>query len=145
MPIKPEMRGFYPLDWPQLSDSIRFRRAKGRCEHCGRPHKQLVCQLADGRWYDDAAKRWRDDKGRVVRTNLPDPFNLPSEIRARFVYVVLACAHIDQDISNNAPTNLRALCQRCHLIHDRPYHRLSRWLTWRSSKAIGDLFTGRYR
>ncbi|KQT53330.1 hypothetical protein ASG62_25175 [Aureimonas sp. Leaf427] len=52
MPIKPEMRGFYPIDWPQLSASIRFRRAGGRCEQSKRPHKQLVCQLADGRWYE---------------------------------------------------------------------------------------------
>ncbi|SEG69760.1 hypothetical protein SAMN04488144_14530 [Methylobacterium sp. 190mf] len=27
MPIRPEHRFFYPIDWPQLSAVIRFRRA----------------------------------------------------------------------------------------------------------------------
>lgn len=38
VPIKPELRGFHPLDWPELSASIRLQRAKGRCERCDRPH-----------------------------------------------------------------------------------------------------------
>ncbi len=32
MPIRPEHRHFYPIDWPQLSAAIRFGRAEGRCE-----------------------------------------------------------------------------------------------------------------
>ena len=38
MPVRPEYKWFYPIDWPQLSAVIRFERAKGRCERCGRPH-----------------------------------------------------------------------------------------------------------
>ena len=37
MPIKAEMRWFYPIDWPQLSNHIRFERAGGVCQRCGRP------------------------------------------------------------------------------------------------------------
>ena len=37
MPIKPELRYFYPIDWPQISHWVRFVRAKGRCQVCGRP------------------------------------------------------------------------------------------------------------
>lgn len=33
--------------------------------------------------------------------------------------VILACAHLDHDPTNNRATNLRALCQECHLRHDR--------------------------
>ena len=44
---------FYPIDWPQLSGAIRFGRAKGRCEHCRRPHGRLVFHLGDGRWWDE--------------------------------------------------------------------------------------------
>ena len=40
MPIRREHRFYYPIDWPQLSTVIRFGRAKGRCEGCGRPHGQ---------------------------------------------------------------------------------------------------------
>ena len=53
MPIRPQLRGFYPIDWKQLSAVIRFERAKGRCETCGRPHGKLVQHLGDGRWWDE--------------------------------------------------------------------------------------------
>ncbi len=36
--------------------------------------------------------------------------------------VVLAAAHLDSDPTNNRLKNLRALCQRCHMLHDRPHH-----------------------
>ena len=35
MPIRRHHRWLYPIDWRELSASIRFRRAKGRCEGCG--------------------------------------------------------------------------------------------------------------
>ncbi len=37
MPIRPELRFFYPIDWPQISHWVRFVRAYGHCEACGRP------------------------------------------------------------------------------------------------------------
>lgn len=36
--------------------------------------------------------------------------------------VSLATAHLDRDRSNNRFWNLAALCQRCHLSHDRQQH-----------------------
>lgn len=36
--------------------------------------------------------------------------------------VVLTVAHLDDDPSNNADSNLAALCQRCHLTYDAPIH-----------------------
>ncbi|AWW31860.1 hypothetical protein DN752_17930 [Echinicola strongylocentroti] len=36
--------------------------------------------------------------------------------------VILTVAHLDQNRDNNAFSNLAALCQRCHLNHDRPHH-----------------------
>ena len=145
MPIKPELRGFYPIDWPQLSHSIRFRRAKGRCEHCGRPHGEIVHHLGDGRWYDQESERWRDGQGRRVRTNLPAPAHLPAEIPAFVTQVYLSCAHLDHDVGNNDAGNLAALCQRCHMMHDRPHHLARRRITYLMRRALGDLFAGLYR
>jgi hypothetical protein len=48
MPMRPQHRWLYPIDWPQLTDMVRFERAKGRCECCARP-RQLICHLGDGR------------------------------------------------------------------------------------------------
>jgi len=113
--------------------------AGGRCQSCGRPHlAQLRC-LPDGRWFDPAAATWRDRRGRPCRW--PD---LVEAIRLRTTRVVLAAAHLDGDPSNNRLRNLRALCQRCHLQHDRPHHLAQRRITYRRRWAIGDLFLGRY-
>jgi hypothetical protein len=59
--------------------------------------------------------------------------------------VVIACAHLNHNVADNASRNLAALCQRCHLIHDRPEHLRRRRITYRMRRAMGDLFTGLYR
>jgi hypothetical protein len=140
MPIPPEHRFFYPIDWPQLSAVIRFGRARGCCEGCGRPHGRMVYHLGDGRWWDAYAGRWRDGWGRRIRLG-PEADILR---RARRTWVVLAAAHRDHNTSNNRDANLAAFCQRCHLIHDRPEHRRRRWATLFRRKALGDLFGGPY-
>jgi len=38
MPIRPELRPLYPPHWRELSSHVRFERAGGRCQRCGRPH-----------------------------------------------------------------------------------------------------------
>lgn len=143
MPIRPQHRWLYPIDWPQLSASIRFGRAKGRCEHCGQPHGKVVFHLGDGRWWDEDTASWRNGKGKVL-SSLPPRVPSTDDAGALTTKVVLAMAHLDHDPSNNRPGNLKALCQRCHMAHDRPEHQRRRRLTLRMRKAIGDLFLGRY-
>ena len=63
----------------------------------------------------------------------------------RMTRVVLAAAHLDSDPTNNRLKNLRALCQRCHMLHDRSHHLAQRWITYRRRLAIGDLFLGPYQ
>ena len=145
MPIKPELRGYYPLDWRELSRSIRFRRAKGCCERCGRPHGKMVCVFDDGRWFDEAGGHWRNGAGKRLRTNLPVPADLPVGFGHRWTKVSIACAHLNHDIADNGGGNLAALCQRCHMMHDRPHHLQRRRVTYLMRRAMGDLFTGRYR
>jgi hypothetical protein len=142
MPIRPHNRFFYPIDWRELSEVIRFGRAKGCCEQCGRPHGQLVFHLGDGRWWDTAGQTWRSGKGRPLK--LASLERMPAGTLIETTRVYLACAHLDHDPSNNDLRNLRALCQRCHILHDRPEHLRQRQLTYRLRKALGDLFLGPY-
>ena len=152
MPIRRDQRWFYPIDWRELSQVIRFDRAGGRCERCRRPHGQWAIVGPDGLWWDDARQGWRDHRGRRSRA-LPSPARLValqpalagfSPLPLPSTYVVLAAAHLDQDPGNNAARNLAALCQRCHLAHDRAAHRRQRWITMFYPRALGDLFSGRY-
>ena len=143
MPIRREHRWFYPIDWPQLSAVIRFERAAGRCQRCGRPHGALVYHLGDGRWWDAEAFTWRNGHGRAL-ARLPALAALPAGVVPCATRVVLATAHLDHDPGNNRRRNLKALCQRCHMLHDRNEHQRRRWLTLRRRKALGDLFFGPY-
>jgi hypothetical protein len=140
MPIRPQFKWLYPIDWPQLSAMIRFERAKGRCETCGRPHGRDVRHLGDGRWWDGGKNIWRDGRGRPLSRSMTPK----DDVAIRVTKVWLATAHLDHDPSNNCPRNLRALCQRCHLMHDRREHQRRRWLTLHMRKAMGDLFLGTY-
>jgi hypothetical protein len=117
MPIRRELRSLYPAHWSEISRRVRFERAHGVCQGCGRPHGATVRCLPDGRWYDSARQTWRDRRGRTTRW--PD---LEQMVRLRTTRVVLAAAHLDHDPTNNRLRNLRSLCQRCHMLHDRPHH-----------------------
>ena len=140
MPIRPDYKWFYPIDWPQLSAMIRFERAKGRCQRCGRPHGRDVQHLGDGRWFDEEEGIWRNGRGRALRRLA----RVGDGIAVRTTKVALAAAHLDHDPTNNRLRNLKALCQRCHMLHDLDEHRRRRLLTLRMRKAIGDLFLGLY-
>lgn len=134
MPIRAEDRWLYPIDWQQISETIRFGRAGARCEQCERPHMSYVAHLGDGRWWDSAARYWRNDRGRRVPVK---GFNLAS---VRTTYVVLACAHLNHDPGDSTPGNLRALCQRCHIIYDAAEHRWRRWWNAFRLRALRDLY-----
>lgn len=138
MPIPREKRFYYPIDWPQISAWVRFERARGRCEHCGRPHKRRITCVADGRWLDEEAGLWRGPNGKPARTP-------PATMVQRTTYVVLAAAHLNHDPPDCRPRNLKSLCQRCHILHDRQYHRRQARITILMRRALGDLFEGPYR
>ena len=139
MPIRRELRCLYPDHWPELSRRVRFERARGMCQGCGRPHGATVRCLPDGRWFDPVEDTWRDGKGRLARW--PD---LEQMTRQRTTRVVLAAAHLDHNPRNNRLRNLRSLCQRCHMLHDRPHHLAQRRITYLLRRALGDLFLGPY-
>ncbi len=149
MPIAREHRWLYPIDWRELSSLIRFNRAKGRYEHCRRPHGRDVLHLGDGIWWDEDTATWRDGQGRGLR-RLPSPDELARvqpglagidpPAQTRITRVVLASAHLNHDPGDNRPRNLAALCQRCHMVHDATEHRRRRWLNAFRVRAIGDLF-----
>jgi hypothetical protein len=149
MPIAREHRWLYPIDWAELTDQIRFSRAKGRCERCRRPHLARVQHLGNGIWWDATAGQWRDGAGRVLRkapeslqwrVNQLTLAGFGLQLRLPTTYVVLATAHLNHDPGDNRPRNLAALCQRCHMIHDAPEHHRRRRLNAFRASAIGDLF-----
>lgn len=50
--------------------------------------------------------------------------------------VFLQAAHLNHDVADCRDENLRALCQRCHLIYDADLHTQRGYMTRRAGRAI---------
>jgi 5-methylcytosine-specific restriction endonuclease McrA len=120
MPIRPENRGRYPADWPEVRARILDRAARNkhgrlavvpRCEcvgECGRGSHPGRCPNVEG--------------GFAYGTGST---------------VVLTVAHLDHTPENNDMANLRAMCQGCHLHYDREHHAATRARTLREAREAG--------
>jgi hypothetical protein len=62
------VRGYYPIDWPRISQRVRFERAAGICQGCGRPHGETVRWLLDGRWFHTTRHTWHNGRPAVPVT-----------------------------------------------------------------------------
>lgn len=109
MPIRPENRGRYPTDWPNISRAIRHR-AEDRCE-------------CDGR----CGRRACTGPRCIAVNGEPSPWTGAT--------VVLTCAHLDHTPENCDPANLMAMCQACHLAYDADHHRATRERTRAEARA----------
>lgn len=118
MPIRAELRHLYSgPEWEKIRKRI-LDRAGNQCERCRKPNNADLQVTRSGIWYDFVANGWRNDQGEI------DGYNCPS-VTGYTVYTircVLTVAHLDHDPTNNADNNLQALCQHCHLKHDRNFH-----------------------
>lgn len=94
----------YHKKWTLIRRLI-LKRADNRCEMCN------VSNYAIG---------WRNNTGRFH----VDQGHTPNG--AKIIKIILTIAHLDHDKRNNRFDNLKALCQRCHLNHDRPQYVHSR-------------------
>ncbi len=122
----------YPKDWAKISRRVRFDRAKGICEQCGKRHGEIVYQGPQGSWQREG--QWFSERGEALEKPPPWPSrqwwdhlrHYCEPPRIRRVKVILHTAHLDHNPRNCADTNLAALCQQCHLRYDVDLHR---W-TW---------------
>ena len=81
-------------------------------------------------------KEWRNENGDWIA--YPDGFydNInESNPGYRMVRTILTISHQDHDPTNNDPSNLKALCQRCHLRHDAKEHASNARMT--RAKKVG--------
>jgi len=115
MPIKDPT--IYPPNWKQISNHIRFDRARGRCEMCNAPHNQIIYRNPDK--LENYVTMESD--GELYLPN-GSPLNGYGHEYTKAVRVVLTVAHLDHDTRNNHESNLMALCQLCHLRYDSQYH-----------------------
>ena len=116
MPIRPSERARYPKDWRAISLAIR-ERAGQRCECEGE------CGL----------HRTNPGPRRCIEINGAIGVHTRGKI-------VLTVAHLDHTPENVDPSNLKAMCQRCHLRYDAAHHAKNSAATRRAKAAQRPLF-----
>ncbi len=98
----------YPDDWKEIRIDI-LTRAGNKCEKCGVRNHALGARDLKGKFHtEDEIAGMSFDQGDELFGD-----------QMKLIRIVLTVAHLDQDIKNNDPGNLEALCQKCHLDHDR--------------------------
>lgn len=132
MPIKPENKGRYPADWKHVRIRI-LARAGNRCE--GSP-KHPDCRVPNGTYRLKGTEEWVHDIDQAIARTADN-----SEI----VRIVLTIGHLDHTPENCGDDNLRAWCQRCHLVYDAEHHAQTARATRRAGRAAGDLFQDDHR
>lgn len=113
MPIDYKM---YPANWlTELRPTI-LKRANNRCEHCGVQNHKTGYRTAKGKFIDwDSIENALNESGYDYFDD--ELSNIGEDMKP--LKIVLTIAHLNQDVSDNRLENLAALCQRCHLNHDR--------------------------
>lgn len=91
MPIKPENKHRYPINWKEISEDIRFNRAKNKCEVCGAINYSYV-----NKYTRELCTQDEDDA----------------------IQIILTVAHLDHIPENCDYSNLKAMCQKCHNSYD---------------------------
>ena len=117
-PIRPENRDRYPADWAEIRVTILERAREAdvvRCEclgECGRGTHEGRCSNWHGGYAYGTGSR-----------------------------VVLTIAHLDHVPEHCDPSNLRAMCQGCHLHYDREHHARTRRETERRARESAGQMT----
>lgn len=103
MPIRPENKIRYPENWPAIRSHI-LKRAGDKCEGCGvRNYAVGFRSPVTGYFYEMAAEH-------IIAHGLKP------------LKIVLTISHQNHIVEDCSDENLRALCQKCHLAHDREHH-----------------------
>lgn len=135
MPIRPENRARYPKDWKAISQRIRAR-AGNRCEgspdfpDCRVPNYSIGYRDERGVWIEKGHGSQQDLAD--LQFSYGDLFSLTR--------IVLTVAHLDHTPENCDPSNLRAMCQRCHLNYDKHHHAQTAYATRKARAQTADMF-----
>jgi len=128
----------YPKYWKTKIRPEILQRAEKYCE---RIDKILPCCENCG--VENRAIGWRDDDGNFIHCTTYE------EVTKRgfgfyqtsgYLRIILTISHLDHNTENNDYSNLKALCQRCHLKHNKEFHSVNRKEAIKKKKGLQELF-----
>lgn len=113
----------YPENWKTEIVPRILKRDQHRCKFCGIRNGVVIKRLPGGSYRHPGAQEWDMIHSKVNHGN----YTLTQSIKLHgFTRIVLTVAHLDHDHENSVDDNLAALCQKCHLNHDRSQHAYNR-------------------
>lgn len=128
----PMNRKLYPPDWEEISARLKDEVGQ-KCEECGVPnHEWIHRKLDDPKIWISAL----DEAGEA------EWYWNHEQYTHEPIQVVLTTAHLDQNPGNNERSNLRVLCQRCHLVYDNPFNQVKRRITRLNNNRQAKLSAG---
>lgn len=118
----------YPANWFTEIRPAILARAENKCEFCGVLNYEYVYrgtldgveiyQTLDGSIF-------RADDGTYIVTDFGADI-IPASKKKLAIKIVLTVAHLDHNLKHNEYSNLKALCQQCHLRYDAKHHKRTR-------------------
>lgn len=122
----------YPANWKKEIRPAVLARAEHKCERCGLRNYSVGHRNAQGKFVGVHGNIVLDLAGQGLlypsigwlthkeARKLADDLNeIEADGEHHYIVIVLAIAHLDHNVDNNDMANLQALCQKCHLDHDR--------------------------
>jgi len=110
----------YAINWEFISAYIRYERAKNKCESCGLTNGTIIRRLPNNKVYELNFDELTEVQKFMQLYKLHEKQALK---KLKLTKVNLSVAHLNQDENDNDYSNLKALCQKCHLTHDRDNNR----------------------
>jgi 5-methylcytosine-specific restriction endonuclease McrA len=117
----------YPKNWKELSLKIR-ERENNSCKFCGVKNHSFIRRKPKGEFEylneaeTQALYKFRDASKKPLHKILKI---------AGATKIILTVAHLDRKLVDHSEENLAALCQRCHLSHDK---RTPDWIAKKNSE-----------
>lgn len=121
----------YPANWKTDIRPAILKRANNCCEECGVPNYAIGARDLNGNWHNSKE---------ICCMNSDVGYGYFGTYGVRDIKIVLTIAHLDHNVSNNDHSNLKALCQRCHLRLDIDLHKTNARETIRKKKGLQSLF-----
>lgn len=151
MPI--DYKNYAPNWFTEIRPAV-MKRADCHCEECGvRNYSVGYRRKEDGRFIGTAGNIVHDLAGQGLSYPSLQPLSYKeakeladanNDFRdgeeGKFIVIVLTIAHLDNDITNNNLSNLKALCQRCHNRYDIELRKANRKESRKKSLGIIELF-----
>lgn len=142
MPIRKENRNRYPVNWDDISASIR-QRAGNKCEDCHVENYALGGRLK-GKWMPAFPLGTTHKTASGIEW--PRPGDLGwcgtnnGHARLKIIRIVLTVGHLNHKPEDCRPENLKCWCQQCHLRYDAKEKAAGIKSRRRAGNAVGELF-----